>query len=85
MKQMLPTLCELLTHHDNEILSDTCWALTYLTEGGKEYIHHVVTTGILPRLVEFMTSSELSILVNVILGPTCLCKRLQVRVRGLEL
>ncbi|XP_063127993.1 importin subunit alpha-8 [Rattus norvegicus] len=62
VRQMLPTLCQLLLHHDNEILSDTCWALSYLTEGGKDYIHHVVTTGILPRLVELMSSSELNVL-----------------------
>ena len=60
--QMLATLCQLPLHHDNEILSDICWALAYLTEGSKEYIHHVVTTGILPGLVELKTSSELSVL-----------------------
>lgn len=82
VRQMLPTLCQLLLHHDNEILSDTCWALSYLTEGGKDYIHHVVTTGILPRLVELMSSSELNVLVSVILGPMHLRKRLQVRACG---
>ncbi|XP_076780067.1 importin subunit alpha-8 [Arvicanthis niloticus] len=62
VRQMLPTFSQLLRHHNNDIISDTCWALSFLTEGGKEYIHLVVTTGILPRLVELMTSSELNVL-----------------------
>ena len=59
---MLATLCQLPLHHDNEILSDICWALAYLTEGSKEFVHHVVTTDILPGLVELRTGSELSAL-----------------------
>ncbi|XP_065589131.1 importin subunit alpha-8 [Cyrtonyx montezumae] len=62
VRQLLPVIICLLEHEDNEIISDSCWAVSYLTDGSNDRIQIVVDTGILPRLVELMGSPELIIM-----------------------
>uniref|UniRef100_A0A8C0BMP9 Importin subunit alpha n=1 Tax=Buteo japonicus TaxID=224669 RepID=A0A8C0BMP9_9AVES len=62
VKKMLPVLTCLLEHEDKEIISDSCWAVSYLTDGSNDRIQIVVDTGILPRLVELMASPELIVM-----------------------
>ena len=41
IQELLPALCELIRHDDTNILVDTVWALSYLTDGGNEQIQMV--------------------------------------------
>uniref|UniRef100_A0A663F2R3 Karyopherin subunit alpha 7 n=1 Tax=Aquila chrysaetos chrysaetos TaxID=223781 RepID=A0A663F2R3_AQUCH len=67
VKKMLPVLTCLMEHEDKEIISDSCWAISYLTDGSNDRIQIVVDTGILPRLVELMTPA-LRAIGNVVTG-----------------
>ncbi|XP_061535530.1 importin subunit alpha-8 [Phycodurus eques] len=63
VQQMLATLIQFLHLGDKDILSDACWAISYLTDGDNDRIAIVVRTGIVQRLVELMSHKELSVMI----------------------
>ncbi|XP_049790239.1 importin subunit alpha [Schistocerca nitens] len=62
IKMCLPALNKLLNYGDSDVLADTCWALSYLTDGTNDKIQAVVDIGVVPRLVELLSFNEVSVL-----------------------
>eukprot|EP01104_Vermistella_antarctica_P017551 TRINITY_DN6235_c0_g1_i1.p1 TRINITY_DN6235_c0_g1~~TRINITY_DN6235_c0_g1_i1.p1 ORF type:complete len:554 (+),score=122.75 TRINITY_DN6235_c0_g1_i1:57-1664(+) len=55
----LPVLRHLIHRKDNEVLTDACWALSYLSDGENDKIAEVVSDGgTCRRLVELLLCSE---------------------------
>ena len=52
VSKCLPILAMLVHHTDKEVLSDTCWALSYLTDGTNDKIQQVIDTGRLLCLLQ---------------------------------
>lgn len=63
--QLLPALAHLICHEDKDVVSDACWALSYLTDGNTERIQAVVDSGVIPRLIELLGSKELICVVSL--------------------
>ena len=50
----MPVLAKLLYALDEEVLTDACWALSYLSDGSNEKIQAVIESGVCLRLVELL-------------------------------
>ncbi len=59
IKEILPALSMLIHHNDINILVDTVWALSYLTDGGNEQIQMVIDSGVVAKLVPLLSHRSL--------------------------
>uniref|UniRef100_A0A3P9M5X8 Importin subunit alpha n=1 Tax=Oryzias latipes TaxID=8090 RepID=A0A3P9M5X8_ORYLA len=64
VQEILPALCMLIYHTDLNILVDTVWALSYLTDGGNEQIQMVIDSGVVPFLVPLLSHQEVKVQVR---------------------
>jgi importin subunit alpha-1 len=51
----MPALAHLLGHTDADVLKDTCWCFSYLSDGSNDKIAKVLESGVCPRLVELLS------------------------------
>jgi len=61
IKEILPALSMLIHHNDINILVDTVWALSYLTDGGNEQIQMVIDSGVVAKLVPLLSHREVKV------------------------
>lgn len=54
MKPALPALERLVHSNDEEVLTDACWALSYLSDGTNDKIQAVIEAGVCARLVQLL-------------------------------
>ncbi|KAK3160004.1 hypothetical protein QOZ80_1BG0054050 [Eleusine coracana subsp. coracana] len=62
-KPALPALARLIHSNDDEVLTDACWALSYLSDGTNDKIQAVIEAGVCPRLVELLLHPSPSVLI----------------------
>ncbi|CAL5194803.1 unnamed protein product [Lathyrus oleraceus] len=63
VKPALPALASLIHSNDEEVLTDACWALSYLSDGTNDKIQGVIEAGVCSRLVELLQHPSPSVLI----------------------
>ncbi|XP_019169405.1 PREDICTED: importin subunit alpha-4-like isoform X2 [Ipomoea nil] len=63
VKAAVPVLRQLIHMNDEEVLTDACWALSYLSDGPNDKIQAVIEAGVCPRLVELLLHHSATVLI----------------------
>ncbi|XP_043815205.1 importin subunit alpha-4 isoform X2 [Manihot esculenta] len=63
VKPALPILRQLIHLNDEEVLTDACWALSYLSDGPNDKIQAVIDAGVCQRLVELLLHPSPTVLI----------------------
>ncbi|CAJ0931841.1 unnamed protein product, partial [Mesorhabditis belari] len=61
IQAILPALALLIHHQDTNILVDTVWAISYLTDGGNAQIQMVIDSNIVPHLVPLLGHEDVKV------------------------
>jgi len=61
IKAALPILAKLITHSNQEVVGDACWALSYVSDGADDRIQSVVDVGVMPTLVSLLRRAGSSV------------------------
>nr|QYR90149.1 importin subunit alpha-3 [Laodelphax striatellus] len=61
IQEILPALNVLIHHTDINILVDTVWALSYLTDSGNDHIQMVIDSGVVSNLVPLLSHKEVKV------------------------
>uniref|UniRef100_A0A7S0QX25 Importin subunit alpha n=2 Tax=Pyramimonas obovata TaxID=1411642 RepID=A0A7S0QX25_9CHLO len=59
----LPTLAQLILSTDEDVLTDACWALSYLSDGTNDKIQAVIDANVCRRLVELLLHMSPAVLI----------------------
>ncbi|KAL0684038.1 hypothetical protein Bca4012_050886 [Brassica carinata] len=59
----LPVLKRLVQSADEEVLTDACWALSYLSDSSNDKIQAVIDAGVIPRLIDLLAHSAPAVLI----------------------
>ncbi len=64
IKRAIPSLAKVLIENDNEdVLIDVCWAMSYLSDGGENRIPVILSTNVLPRIIQLLNHHAIAIAV----------------------
>lgn len=58
VKPAIPYLAKLLENTDSEVLTDACWALSYVSDGNEDHIQSVLDAGVCPRLIHLLANAQ---------------------------
>lgn len=64
--KLLPAFAKFLQHSDHQVLADTCWALSYMTDDATYHIQSVIDAdggSIVPQLVQLLQVTEPFIII----------------------